>query len=297
MANLGFVGLGAMGSQMASRLMDKGHTVTAYNRTRSKAQSLLDRGMRWADSPREVAAAAEITFSMVTNADALASIAEGPDGLLAGIGRGHLHIDMSTISPDSSRELAAKIRAKGGDMLDAPVSGSPAMIQQGKLSIMVGGQRESFDRAKPLLEDLGPTVTYIGDNGLALCLKLAINLSIAVQMLAFSEGVLLAEKSGVARETAVNVLTHAAIGSPMLQYRGPFVLRMPEEAPFDVNLMQKDTVLAMELGRKVNVPLPTTAVANEFLTAARAMGLAHRDVAIVFEVLSRLAGGAVTLTR
>ena len=180
---------------------------------------------------------------------------------------------MSTVSPAVSRALAAKVRAKGADMVDAPVSGSVITLQQGKLSVMVGGRKETFDKVKPLLLDIGPKVTHVGDNGLALSMKIAINLSLAVQMLAFSEGVLLAEKSGIAREVAVDVLTHSAIASPMIQYRGPFVLQQPEEAWFDVNMMQKDMLLAMELGRQLDVPLPTTAVTNEFLTAARGMGL------------------------
>jgi 3-hydroxyisobutyrate dehydrogenase-like beta-hydroxyacid dehydrogenase len=290
MANLGFVGLGVMGSQMVNRLLDKGHTVTGYNRTRSKAEWLIKRGMRWADSPRAVAQAADVIFTMVTNAIALTTITEGPDGLLAGFSAGKILVDMSTVSPAVSRALAAKIREKGGDMVDSPVSGSVITLQEGKLSVMVGGRRDTFERVKPLLLDIGPKVTYVGENGLALSMKIATNLSLAVQMLAFCEGVLLAEKSGIARETAVDVLTHSAVASPMIQYRGPFVLRMPEEAWFDVNMMQKDMLLAMELGRQLNVPLPTTAVSNEFLTAARGMGWEKKDFAVVFDVLARMSG-------
>ena len=290
MANLGYVGLGAMGGLMAERLMSKGHSVTGYNRTKSKAQGLIDQGMRWADSPREVAAASEATFVMVTNSAALEAVANGPDGLLAGLGSGKLLIDMSTVSPAVSRALALRVRAQGSDMVDAPVSGSVVTLQQGKLSVMVGGEKEGFDRAKPLLDDVGPRVTHVGPNGLALSMKIAINLSLAVQMLAFSEGLLLAEKSGIAREVAVDVMTHSVIGSPMVQYRGPMVLNMPEEAWFDVNMMQKDMLLALEMGRQLDVPLPTTAVTNEMLTAARGMGLAKKDFAILFEALSRMAG-------
>ena len=290
MANLGFIGLGTMGSQMVNRLLDKGHAVTGYNRTRSKAQWLADRGMKWGESPREVSARADVTFIMVTNADALTALADGQNGYLAGLGAGKVVIDMSTVSPAASRALASKVRERGADMMDAPVSGSVISIQQGTLSIMVGGRRETFERVKPLLLDIGPKVTHVGDNGLALSMKIAINLSLAVQMLAFSEGVLLAEKSGVARETAVDVLAHSAIGSPMIQYRGPFVLKMPDEAWFNVNMMQKDMLLALEMGRTLDVPLPTTATTNELLTAARGMGLADKDFAVMFEVLARLSG-------
>lgn len=290
MANLGFIGLGTMGGQMVSRLLDKGHTITGYNRTRSKAQWLIDKGMRWADAPRAVAAAADVIFAMVTNSTALTAIMEGPDGLLAGLSAGKIFSDISTVSPTVSRSFAAKVREKGADMLDSPVSGSVITLQEGKLSVMVAGRRESFELIKPILQDIGPKVTYVGDNGLALVLKIAVNLNLAVQMMAFSEGVLLAEKSGIARQTAVEVFTHSAVASPMIQYRGPFVLQQPAEAWFDVNMMQKDMLLALDLGRQVDVPLPTTALSNEFLTAARGMGLAKLDFACVFDVLARMSG-------
>src|SRR6478736_8297972 len=290
MANLGFVGLGVMGGDMVARLLDKGHTVSGYNRTKSKAQRLIDRGMKWADSPRAVCAAADVTLSMVTNSAALEQVFEGPDGMLAGLGAGKVLVDMSTVSPAVSRALAARVREKGADMADAPVSGSVITLQQGKLSVMVGGGPDTFERLKPLLLDVGPKVTHVGDNGLALVMKIASNLSLCVQMLAFSEGVLLAEKSGIPRATAVDVLTHSVIASPMVVYRGPFVLEMPAEAWFNVNMMQKDMMLALELGRQVDVPLPTTAVANEYLTAARAMGLVEEDFATIFKVLANMAG-------
>jgi 3-hydroxyisobutyrate dehydrogenase-like beta-hydroxyacid dehydrogenase len=290
MAKLGFVGLGVMGSQMVNRLLEKGHTVTGYNRTRAKAQWLIDKGMSWADSPRAVAEASDITFAMVTNAAAIAAVTDGRDGIIAGLGAGKYFIDMSTVSPEVSRATAAKVRAKGADMVDAPVSGSVITLQEGKLSVMVGGRKETFERVKPLLLDIGPKVTHVGANGLALAMKIAVNLSLAVQMMAFSEGVLLAEKSGIRREVAVDVLTHSAIASPMIQYRGPFILHQPEEAWFDCNMMQKDMLLAMELGRQLNVPVPTTAVSNEFLTAARGMGWEKKDFAVVFDVLARMSG-------
>jgi 3-hydroxyisobutyrate dehydrogenase-like beta-hydroxyacid dehydrogenase len=285
-----------MGGQMVNRLLAKGHTVVGYNRTRAKAQWLVEKGMQWADSPRAVASACDVTFAMVTNSAALQAITEGPDGLLAGLSAGKIFIDMSTVSPAVSRELAAKVRALGADMVDSPVSGSVITLQEGKLSVMVGGRKETFEKVRPLLLDIGPKVTHVGDNGLALCMKIATNLSLAVQMLAFSEGVLLAEKSGIAREVAVDVLTNSAIASPMIKYRGPFVLEQPEEAWFDVNMMQKDMVLAMELGRQLDVPLPTTAVSNEFLSAARGLGWTKYDFACVFDVLASMAGVTTPVT-
>jgi 3-hydroxyisobutyrate dehydrogenase-like beta-hydroxyacid dehydrogenase len=290
MAKLGFVGLGVMGSEMVLRLLEKGHTVTGYNRTPSKAARLIEKGMTLAASPKQVAAASDFTFSMVTNSAALGAIVEGPDGMLAGLAAGKTLIDMSTVSPEFSRSVAAQVRAKGADMVDAPVSGSVITLQEGKLSVMVGGRKETFDRVNALLHDVGPKVTYVGENGLALVMKIATNLSLAVQMLAFSEGVLLAERSGISRDIAVEVLTNSAIASPMVKYRGPFVLKLPAEAWFNVNMMQKDMLLALELGRSLDVPLPTTAITNEFLTSARGMGLVEEDFAVVFDVLASMSG-------
>jgi 3-hydroxyisobutyrate dehydrogenase-like beta-hydroxyacid dehydrogenase len=290
MANLGFIGLGVMGGRMAKRLLDAGHSVTGYNRTRSKAQWLLDAGMAWGETPRAVAEAADYTFSMVTNTEALHSITEGPDGLLAGLGPGKIYVDISTVSPTFSQELSKQVAAKGAVMLDSPVSGSVETLEKGLLSLMVGGDIETFEKVKPILQDIGPKVTHVGANGLAVTMKIATNLSLAVQMLAFSEGVLLAEKSGIKRETAVEVLTNSVIASPMVKYRGPFVLGMPDEAWFNCYMMQKDMNLALELGRELKVPLPTTAVTNEFLTAARGMGLEKQDFAIVFDVLAQMSG-------
>jgi 3-hydroxyisobutyrate dehydrogenase-like beta-hydroxyacid dehydrogenase len=246
--------------------------------------------MKWADSPKAVVASVDVIFSMVTNSTALQAIVEGADGILAGLTPGKIYVDISTVSPEYSRSVAEKVRAKGADMVDAPVSGSVITLQEGKLSVMVGGRKSTFDKIKPLLEDIGPKVTYVGDNGLALVLKIACNLSLAVQMLAFSEGVLLAEKSGIPRGIAVDVLANSAIASPMIKYRGPFVLNLPDEAWFNVNMMQKDMLLALELGQKLDVPMPSTAVTNEFLTAARGMGLAEKDFAVVFDVLAHMSG-------
>lgn len=279
-----------MGSRMVQRLLSAGHKVTGYNRTKAKAQWLLDAGMHWGETPRAVAEAAEITFSMVTDTRALQAVTGGADGILAGLDAGKIYIDMSTVSPAASREIARQVEAKGAHMLDAPVSGSVITLEEGKLSIMVGGNLQALERARSILESIGPKVTHVGANGLAVSMKIATNLSLAVQMLAFSEGVLLAEKSGIARATAVEVLLNSVIASPMVKYRGPFVLRMPDEAWFDVNMMQKDLLLALETGRQLDVPLPTTAITNEMLTAARGMGLAEKDFAILFEALARMAG-------
>ncbi len=290
MARLGFVGLGVMGGAIAERLLAAGHEVTGFNRTRAKAEALAPLGLHVAHSPRAVAEASEVTFSMVTDTKALHAILEGPDGLLAGLGPGKVYVDMSTVSPDASREAAARVQAKGAAMLDAPVSGSVPTVKSGQLSIMVGGDAAVLEKIRPYLLDIGSTVTHVGSNGQAVMMKIATNLSLAVQMLAFSEGVLLAERSGIARETAVRVLLNSVIASPMLKYRGPFVLGLPEDAWFNVDMARKDSALALDMGRELAVPLPTTALANEFLAAARGMGYVNDDFAALFHTLARMAG-------
>jgi 3-hydroxyisobutyrate dehydrogenase-like beta-hydroxyacid dehydrogenase len=279
-----------MGSRMARRLVAAGHTVTGYNRTKEKAQSLVEAGMKWADSPRAVTESSDVVFSMIANNHALRAVTEGKDGILAGLSSGKIYVEMSTVSPAAIRELAQQVESKAAEMLDAPVSGSSITLDEGKLSFMVGGKKAVFDKVLPYLQAIGPKATYVGGHGLAAAMKIATNLSLAVQMLAFSEGLLLAEKSGITRDTAVEVLLNSVMASPMVKYRGPFVLKMPDEAIFDVNMMQKDLLLALEMGRQLDVPLPTTAITNEMLTTTRAMGLAKKDFAILFEALARMAG-------
>jgi 3-hydroxyisobutyrate dehydrogenase-like beta-hydroxyacid dehydrogenase len=227
---------------------------------------------------------------MVTDTNALRSVTEGPEGLVAGLVPGKVYVDMSSISPAASRDLARVVEAAGARMLDAPVSGSVSTLEEGRLSIMVGGDEGTYSEVEPILRDIGPMVTHVGGNGQAVAMKIATNLSLAVQMLAFSEGVLLADRSGIPRETAVHVLLNSVIASPMVKYRGPFILGMPDEAWFDVNMMQKDLLVALEMGRELDVPLPTTATANQLLTAARALGWEKKDFAVLFDVLARMAG-------
>ena len=292
MANLGFVGLGSMGGEMARRLLEAGHSVTGYNRTKSRAQWLLDLGMTWGDTPRAVAQSADVTLSMVRDTEALHAVTGGPDGLLAGLGPGKYYVDMSTVSPAASNQIAAQAADAGAKMFDAPVSGSLITLKAGQLSFMVGGDQEALEEIKPILQDIGPTVDYVGSNGLAAMMKVAVNLNLPVQILAFSESLLLAEKMGISRELATKVLLNSVVASPALKYRFPMVLNMPEEPLFDVNMIQKDLRLALDAGRELGIPLPTTAVTDQFLNSAQGMGLADQDFVILFDILRRLAGGA-----
>ena len=290
--DLGFVGLGAMGQLIVRRLIDAGHRVTGWNRSRDKAAELIAAGMRWADSPRAAAQGSEIVFSIVTDAAAVRAVALGPDGVVAGLKPGNIFIDMSTIAPDASRAVAAEFAAAGSIMLDAPISGSPVTVRQGNASIMVGGDAAAFERAKPVLLAIGPKVTRIGAGGLACQMKIAVNLLLMVEVIAFGEAVALAEKGGVAREVAVDAVLKSVAASPVLGYRGPFILegRMPAVPLADVTLQQKDMILALDLGRTLGSPVPLAAAANEMMNACRGLGIDHRDFVTAHEVYRRLGG-------
>ncbi len=290
MANLGFVGLGLMGGRIVRRLLDAGHTVTGHNRTRSKGQSLIDAGMRWADAPRAVAQAAEITFSMVGDTAALSSVAEGPDGILAGLSAGKTYVDMSTVSPRLIRKLAAETAAVGAQMLDAPVSGSVPAVEGGTLVFFVGGEAGVLEKTRPIFTTLGQKIVHVGTHGQGVSMKIAINLNLATQLLPLFEGVLLAERSGIPRAAALDAMLNSVVASPAMKYRAPFILQPPAEVWFSVAMMQKDLLLALEMARELGVPLPTVAHANEVLSAARALGYGDQDFAALFNVVAQMAG-------
>jgi 3-hydroxyisobutyrate dehydrogenase-like beta-hydroxyacid dehydrogenase len=290
--NVGFVGLGVMGQGIVPRLQAAGHTVTGWNRSKDKATALIAGGMRWGDTPGAVAEASDIVLSMVTDGEAVRTVALGDDGIIAGLKPGGIYADMSTIAPDASRAVAAKFAERGHPMLDAPLSGSPVTLAQGNASVMVGGDPQAFERAKPVLLAIGPKVTHIGANGLACQMKIAVNLLLMVEVIAFGEAVALAEKGGVGREIAVDAILKSVAASPVLGYRGPFILegKMPAVPLADVTLQQKDMVLALELGRKLGSPVPLAAAANEMMNACRGLGIDHRDFVTAHEVYRRLGG-------
>ncbi len=295
MTRIGFVGLGSMGAPIARRLL-AGNQVSGTNRTKAKAGALIEQGLSWRDTPREVAEGAEVIFSMVTDDAALRAITSGWNGILAGLAPGSIYVDMSTVSPHTSREVARRVKALGAVMLDAPVSGSVPAARSGTLAIMVGGPEPAFQAAAPLLRQLGSHVTHVGGNGQGLLLKLAVNISLAAQMLAFSEGLLLAQRGGIDPALAAQAMTGSAIGSPMLQARAPLALDLPEQAWFDVRLMHKDIRLALAAARESSIPLPAAAAADSVLSHAEQMGYGHRDIAGLFQVLAAAAAPR-TVTR
>ena len=284
---IGFVGLGHMGGNMAERFLAAGYTVFGENRDRKHAEHLVDEGLRWCDTPRDVAEAADIVFTSLPDDRVLEQVASAPDGILAGLTAGKTWVDVSTVSPQASRQLAERVRAQGATMLDAPVSGSVPQVQSGTLTIMVGGDENAYARVEPILRELG-TPNHIGTNGQGLVLKLAINISLAVQMLAFAEGLLLAERSGVDRERALEVMTESAIGSPMLKARAPIIFDPPVEAWFTLAFMRKDIELALDAARQLGIPLPTAGRADEILRRAGALGYEQRDLAALFQVLEEM---------
>jgi 3-hydroxyisobutyrate dehydrogenase-like beta-hydroxyacid dehydrogenase len=290
--NIGFVGLGAMGELIVPRLIAAGHTVTGWNRSRAKATALVEAGMRIADSPRAAAEKSEIVFSIVTDAAAVRAVALGPDGIIAGLVKGGIYIDMSTIDPDASRAVAAEFAKAGLVMLDGPLSGSPVTVKAGQASIMIGGDEAAFERAKPVLLAIGPKVTRIGGNGLACQMKIAVNLLLMVEVIAFGEAIALAEKGGVARAVALDAVLKSVAASPVLGYRGPFILegKMPAVPLADVTLQQKDMLLALDLGRRLGSPVPLAAAANEMMNACRGLGLDRNDFVVAHEVYRRLGG-------
>jgi len=287
-ANLGFIGLGSMGSRIAKRLLDAGHQVSGYNRTRAKADPLIQSGLRWKDTPRQVVQAADIIFSMVMDSAALSSVTEGPDGILAGLSAGKIYIDMSTVSPRLIRELAGRVAATGAQMLEAPVSGSIPAAEAGTLILYVGGNPDALETARPVLEAIGQKIIHVGENGQAIVTKIAINLNLPTQLISLFEGLLLAERVGIPRPAALDGLLNSVAASPAMKYRGPLILNMPEEVWFSASMMQKDLRLALELGEELGVELRSVKLALEMLRIAEEMGWGDQDFAVLFNVVEHL---------
>lgn len=288
---IGFVGLGLMGSRMALNLVRAGYRVTVYNRTVEKTKPLAEAGAAVAGSLVELARDSEIVITMVSDSAALQSVVLGPAGLLEGLQPDAVLIDMSTVDPKTTRQIAGAVRARGAHMLDAPVSGSTMLAEQGALSIMVGGEESVHERVREVLLKMGSRTTHVGPNGAAASLKLAVNIVIGVTMEVLAESVVLAERAGVAPEIAVEVLSNSAVASPFLKYKAAQLLQPLGPAAFTANMMQKDFATALQMARELGVPLPATATANEVITMARGLGLGEQDFAAVVTVIKQLSGG------
>lgn len=289
---IGFIGLGAMGVLMVERLMAAGHEVTGWNRTKEKAEPLIKKGMGWADTPRAAAEGSEIVFCVVTDAKAVQAVALGKDGVIGGLKKGGIFIDMSTITPSISKAVAAEFAKDGKIMLDAPISGSPVTVNAGQASVMVGGDKAAYERVRDVLLAIGPKVSYIGESGLAVHMKVCVNLLLMVEVIAFGEAVALAEAGGVKRDVALDAVLKSVAASPVLGYRGPFILegQMPDVPLADVTLQQKDMMLALDLARGYGSPAPLAAAANEMMNACRGLGIDHKDFVAAHEVYLTLGG-------
>ena len=276
-----------MGGNMAARYLEAGYTVYGNARSRERAQGVIDQGLQWAETPRRLAEAVDVVCTSLPDDEVVESVASGPDGIVAGLSTDKIWADLSTISPGASRELAARVRrdGNGAQMLDTPVSGSVPQVKTGTLTIMVGGDAEAYSRIEPVLRVLG-TPVHVGENGQGLVLKLATNISLAVQMIAFSEGLLLAERDGIDPGLAAKVMTDSAIGSPMLKARVPLVLDQTDETWFQISLMHKDIRLALATAGEEDVTLPSTEIADAVLGRAAELGYDHRDIAALYDALA-----------
>jgi 3-hydroxyisobutyrate dehydrogenase-like beta-hydroxyacid dehydrogenase len=291
-ATIGFIGLGDMGQVIVPRLLDAGHVVRGWNRTPGKSAELEARGMLVAATPAEASKESDVVLSIVTDGAAVREVALGEAGIAKGLSPDAVYVDMSTISPEVSREVSAAFADRGLGMLDAPLSGSPVTVREGKASVMVGGDEDAYGRAREVLLAIGPTVTYIGGSGLAVQAKLSINLLLMVEVIAFGEAVALAERGGVDRDVMVQAILDSVAASPVLAYRGPFILEgsMPDKPLADVPLQQKDMTLVLEQARLLASPTPLAAIANDLMNASRGMGFGHQDFVTAHRAYRRMGG-------
>jgi 3-hydroxyisobutyrate dehydrogenase-like beta-hydroxyacid dehydrogenase len=283
---IGFVGLGSMGRPLAGRLL-YGNRVFGTNRTRSKAVALIDNGLIWRDTPREVAEAADVVFSMVADDAALTAVTSGPDGILAGLRPGALYVDMSTVSPGASRELSRRVCSAGATMVDAAVSGGIPAAETGTLAIMVGGTEAGYRAAEALLLRLGSTVTHVGGNGQGVLLDLAVNISTAAQMIAFHEGVMLAAHGGIDPTVTARAMTEFANRPAMAKSGMPLALDVSKRAGRDAALMHKGIRLALETAHASGLQLPVAAAVDRALGRVKKGGRAYRGVVGRYEGVAR----------
>ncbi len=292
MARIAFIGLGDMGQVIVPRLLEAGHDVIGWNRTPGKAGDLVALGMSEASTPVDAAQGADVVLSIVTDARAVHDVALGDNGIIHAISPDAVYLDMSTISPDASRVVHEAFSAAGKTMLDAPLSGSPVTVRNGQASVMVGGDKDAYERVRDVLLDIGPKVSYIGGPGMAVQTKLSINLLLMVEVIAFGEAVALAEKGGVDRQAVVDAILNSVAASPVLGYRGPFVLEgnMPDKPLADVTLQQKDMTLVLEQGRLLGMSLPLAAAANDLMNICRGLGIDHHDFVVAHRAYRRMGG-------
>jgi 3-hydroxyisobutyrate dehydrogenase-like beta-hydroxyacid dehydrogenase len=284
---IGFIGMGHMGSHMAPRLIHAGYQLTGYDRTREKAQAIA--GASVAETPKEAASRSDVIISIVTDDTALDEVMLGPNGVLAGAPAGSAIIDMSTVSPQASRHLFQEARAKGIAMIDAAVSGSVPQVEQGSLVIFVGGEQETYQRCKPILDILGQSCFYMGLSGMGTTMKLVVNTLLGLGMQALAEAIALGEKAGLGKDVLLDVLGQTAVLTPGQKSKLENVRREQYPTQFALSLQHKDLRLIMNEADEVSVSMPATAVALQMYTAALAKGM-DADFSIMIKFMEQLAG-------
>ena len=289
MQRIGFIGIGLMGQPMARRLLETGYSLTVWNRTAEKAGSLLAAGAKWASSPRTLAQASEVVITMVTDSSASEEICCGSNGVLAGAHPGLTLIDMSSIAPEMSRSIAERAKAKGVPMLDAPVTGNPKVASEGKLGIMVGGPKETFEACLPIFQKMGVKVIHVGGNGMGTTLKLINNLVMGVAIEAASEALVLAKKAGIDPQKVIEITSVGGARTGAMEVRGPWMVQHDFSPHFSANNMYKDLSSALKLAEEVGVSLPATSISCEILRAAKSQGKGDLDSAVVITVLEAMA--------
>jgi 3-hydroxyisobutyrate dehydrogenase-like beta-hydroxyacid dehydrogenase len=286
---IGFIGLGLMGSRMAARLLEAGYPLTVYNRTRERTLPLAQRGATVARTPRELATTADVVLLSLVDAAAVDAIMRGPQGVLAGLRAGATVIDLSTISPRSSRAIADEVSARGGSMLDTPVSGSTPQAEQGALNILVGGDEDTYRRSEPILAVLGKQRFYVGRNGMGLVMKLTINTMLGLGVQALAESIALGEAAGLEKNRLLDVLGQMSVVSPAQKAKLENARSESYPPSFPLQHMDKDYGLIAELAMQAHVPMPATAAAHQMTKAARAQAR-EEDFSAVIRLMEQLAG-------
>lgn len=284
---IGFIGLGIMGENMALNLLEKGEQLVVFNRTKEKAQALMDKGAVWADSPREVGEQADIVFTMLTDPGAVQAVAYGEDGLFSGMKENSLWVDVSTVKPAFTKEMADAVRAHHIRFVDAPVSGSKAPAQQGKLHFLVGGEEQDVKEVTPLLEKMGQSIQYMGANGNGSATKLAVNMLLVQSLTGLSEAISFGEAVGLDKEHLMDVLLALPVTSDIQAGKRDTILQQNFDPQFPLEHAYKDLQQISETAYEAGAPLPMTNSVKELYALAKKNGYGKQDVAAVYALLAR----------
>lgn len=293
MQTIGFIGLGAMGAPMAWNLDDAGYDLVVYNRSDGPTEPFAEAGIDVANSPREVGQAADVVITMVTNDEALASVLDGSDGLLTGIGGSSTVIQMSTVTPDATAAAAQTVRAQNARFVDAPVSGTVGPAQEGALTVLAGGDDAVLDEVEAILAVMGEPVVRCGEAGDGARMKLFVNLLLGDMMSAYAEALTFGAAQGLDLDAMQQVVEAGAVDSPLFRIKGELIAERDFQPRFPVDLQFKDLRYANEVANDVGVQLPQTAAARESFSAASAMGHGEEDMTAVLKYLESVAGVTV----